>query len=284
MKKKILYIGNRANALNVILSDNDLKVFKVFALKDSYLEKETCSHNIETEVFTLSEKDEVLKKIQQLSFDILISNGCPFILPVSKIKKDNQLFINVHPTYLPFLKGKTGINGVFYNEMSFFGATVHYIDDGIDTGNIIWQEKENLTQDIDLGLLYFLSFELEKRATDYAFRLLKEKNWNYAGIIQNEQGTTFNRDEKMKVVDFTVMKNSEILRIIKSFGIVNQGAVSSIENKTIYIYEAEEIFNPLLLSLFSKNVIGSIVLHYDNKLIIKTIDGLIKLKSYDWSY
>ena len=140
---RVLFIGNRFNVLFELLNSfkEEVSIVKIFVLENSHLETELKKCDCKYSVFSLNDKDHLIKKIKTLNFDILISNGCPFILPVSKITRNNQKFINIHPTYLPFLKGKTPLNGVFYNNMSFFGASMHFMDDGIDTGKIIYQKK-----------------------------------------------------------------------------------------------------------------------------------------------
>ena len=42
--------------------------------------------------------------------------------------------------------------------MNFIGATMHFITDKIDGGNIIYKKKHDISNDIDQGLIYFLSF------------------------------------------------------------------------------------------------------------------------------
>ena len=111
---KILFVGNRPNVLTELISMNDsISIVSTMVLKDSYLECLVNEQNIEHEMFTLSDKQIIINKIKSTDFDILISNGCPFVLPVSEIKQKHQNFINIHPTYLPYLRGKTPINGVF---------------------------------------------------------------------------------------------------------------------------------------------------------------------------
>ena len=53
--------------------------------------------------------------------------------------------------------------------MSFFGASMHFMDDGIDTGKIIYQEKVDLTEDINLSMLYYMSFRLERDVFKHGF-------------------------------------------------------------------------------------------------------------------
>lgn len=49
--------------------------------------------------------------------------------------------INIHPAYLPNFPGAHGIRDAYEAHVPFTGVTVHYVDEGIDTGEIILQEK-----------------------------------------------------------------------------------------------------------------------------------------------
>ncbi len=51
--------------------------------------------------------------------------------------------INFHPAILPFWRGTGGYNIAILKKLSEWGATAHYIDDDIDTGNIIRIYKFN---------------------------------------------------------------------------------------------------------------------------------------------
>ena len=53
--------------------------------------------------------------------------------------------INFHPSYLPFNRGKSPSNWVILKNQNFTGFTFHFIDQGIDTGKIIYRHKVSLT-------------------------------------------------------------------------------------------------------------------------------------------
>ena len=273
---KILFIGNRINVLNVLLEFNPN--IKILALKESYLENYLIKNGLSYNSFTISESERIYSEVNKNDFDVLISNGCPFILPVV----NNRMF-NIHPTYLPELRGKTPLNGVLYNNIQHVGATMHRIDEGIDTGNIIYQQKEQIDTDIDLGLVYYLSFHLEGVVFRKGWDLLKENDFDYTGHkINIKKGNYFNRtDNKMKI-NFSTMATDDILRTIRAFGILTQGAfVSGLDRNIKRVFIAEIVTNKYLNEQFKNDNPGTVVLEYDNKILVKTIDGLIKLISYE---
>ena len=231
---------------------------------------------------TAEEKTKVIESIIEDSYDILISNGCPFVLPTNKMK--SKLMINVHPTYLPYLRGKTPLNGVYFNRMTFIGATMHHMNDVIDAGNIIYQKKIKLTSDLDLGLVYFLSFYLEEIVFKKGFDLLKKNNFEYKGIkVDIAKGSVFNRTKNINKINFQKMNSNEIIKIVKSFGIKSQGARIKNESNSLKIsriYEAIKMNNNTLLDIYRDRKPGEVVHRYDGKILIKTIDGLIKVVDF----
>ena len=277
--KKIIFLGSRFHVLEELLLEEGVSNIVIYALAGSLLEKILIEKQISFNVFSMDDKEQVLEGLLASEFDILISNGCPIIFPVNKFKK-HQILINIHPTYLPYLQGKTPLNGVFYNSYDFYGATMHYIDEGIDTGAIILQKKVTLTPDIDLGLLYHLAMKLEGTVFKQGWKMLKEANFSYIGKKQKGKPSYFNRTINKQSIDFKTQTTDELLRAIKSFGIETQGCFSTIEGVKYKIIDAEKITHKPLLLMYGKMPPGEVILNYDSKLLVKTIDGIVKITRY----
>jgi methionyl-tRNA formyltransferase len=283
--KQVVFIGNRPNVFEELVKLEGVRVIKAYVVKDSLLEKLLPElldgKTIETRIFVSNDKQAVLEELAGLNFDILISNGCPLILPISQLKKDHELFINIHPTVLPNLKGKTPLSGVFMTHVPYIGATVHYMDDGIDTGNIIYQEKVEVTSDLDQGLVYRVSFDLERVAFRKAFQELAAHDFNVEGTKQELGGSYFNRTTQLQTIDMATDNTDTIIDKVKSFGIKGQGSSLTIGSRHYKIYAAEKIINSYLLSEYQTGMPGEIVVEYDDKFIIRAQDGLIKVTDYE---
>lgn len=283
--KRIVLIANRLNVIQSFKDLVDVELVKLYILEDSLLDKHLATIDIDKrvhiETFTMKDKARLISEIKSLEFDLLISNGCPFILPIKEMKKEDQLFINIHPTLLPDLKGKTPLNGVFMTHRQFIGATMHYIDDGIDTGSIIAQKKVALTPDIDQGLVYKISFELEKDVFIEGMEKLQTNHYKYAGTMQKGKGSYFNRTEKLQTIDIYEDTTDVIINKVKSFNLRGQGTILSTDNFSYKIYFADKITNPYLIETYKSVPPFEIAFEYDNKVVIKTTDGMIKLNDYE---
>ncbi|MCI7501223.1 MAG: hypothetical protein MSA54_04690 [Campylobacter sp.] len=256
---KFLFVGARLSVLESML-EAGLNT-KIFILADTWASKELAKRKVEFQTF--SKKAELLGLITNTDFDVFISNGCPYILPISQIKKEEQVFVNIHPSLLPDLKGNSPVNGaILFNKTA--GATAHIMDDGIDTGEIISQVGI-WVKDLSLKLLYQLSFKAEQEAF-----MLALKNDFKPTFEQNKSGNYvyFSRKDDDLLIDFRVLSNEEILRRIKAFNIKNQYARLEFQGEQIKIISAKILKNPALNSIYEKQN-NKVLLTYENCFLIK---------------
>lgn len=68
--------------------------------------------------------------------------------------------VNIHPAYLPAYRGVSPVFWALANDEPYAGVTVHYIDEGIDTGDIIYQQKIPISLDDTEHSLYFKCCEI----------------------------------------------------------------------------------------------------------------------------
>ncbi len=84
-------------------------------------------------------------KLNELSPDLIVLAGFLVILPEQMIATYRNRIINIHPSLIPSFCG-TGFYGLKVHEevlkrgVKVTGATVHYVDEGTDTGTIIAQK------------------------------------------------------------------------------------------------------------------------------------------------
>jgi methionyl-tRNA formyltransferase len=66
--------------------------------------------------------------------------------------------INCHAGKLPFYRGRNILNWAIINDENSFGITVHYIDEGIDTGDIIKQNSYPITDNDDYSSILNIAY------------------------------------------------------------------------------------------------------------------------------
>jgi len=80
-----------------------------------------------------------IENINAFDADLLVSMSFNQILKKEIISLAKNGFINCHAGALPFYRGRNPLNWAIINGEKQFGITVHYVDEGIDTGDIVEQ-------------------------------------------------------------------------------------------------------------------------------------------------
>ena len=91
--------------------------------------------------------------------DLLVSMSFNQIFRKEIIGVPRLGVINCHAGKLPFYRGRNILNWVLINDEKEFGITVHYIDEGIDTGDIINQRTYPITDKDTYKTLLELAYE-----------------------------------------------------------------------------------------------------------------------------
>ena len=87
----------------------------------------------------------LLKAVDEMQADLIVLAGFLVVIPEQMIEKYRNRIINVHPSLIPSFCG-TGFYGLKVHEAALekgvkvVGATVHFVDEGTDTGAIILQK------------------------------------------------------------------------------------------------------------------------------------------------
>ena len=128
--------------ISVVISNN----------KNAYALERAKNHNIEE--ICISPKDyetrtafnkAFLEKLDSYEVDLVVLAGFLVVIPPEMIAKYRNRIINVHPSLIPSFCG-TGFYGLKVHEgalergVKVTGATVHFVDEGTDTGPIILQK------------------------------------------------------------------------------------------------------------------------------------------------
>ncbi len=156
--KKILFLGYSANETTIIDKLKENKKYQIFHSKSK---------------IKLKNLDEI---------DFIISFGYRHLINEDIIKKKKKI-LNLHISYLPYNKGAHS-NFWSFAENTPSGVSIHTVDKGIDTGNIIYQK--------------LLDFDLNKNKKKLTFRntysilIYEIENLfinNYKNILNNDYNT-----------------------------------------------------------------------------------------------
>lgn len=124
--------------------------------------------------------DAILTHLDGENTDLVVLAGYLSILPHKIIEKYRRRIINIHPALLPKHGGRECYGMNVHNQViadgdTESGATVHYVDEGIDTGEIILQKKVPVLPGDSPADLQKRVLEVEHEILPAAIRKIEEE-------------------------------------------------------------------------------------------------------------
>ena len=239
---KIIYAGNRSFALSA-LGKKLKKQIIVFAIENSFLAKYAENNNYPLKTFlSKNELYSLLKKIENKT--LFISCGVPFKINVDQFPL--IAFINIHPSLLPFLKGRDPSIGLIV-QGGKMGVTIHQMNLDFDSGYILWQSNPiDVEKEMNIKDIYSFSFILEKKAgqeicsqiNSYGVDKFIDKFLKTIQLKINsskiKKGSYFNRSHYYGFYKDS-FSNKDLINHIRSASLKNYGTKARIIGKSIDI-------------------------------------------------
>ena len=153
----------------------------------------------------------------------------------------------------------------------------------VDAGEILAQARAPLTADLDAGLVYRLSFQLEAEAFGQAVAALKA-DYRTAGGPQAAGGSVYRRAARDQAADAareTALVDRDqdpVLRHPRRMGVTLDDADGAYR-----VFEGGAVTHPQAVqtAVWPGRDSGAVVLEHDGKLLVETPDGLVKLVIYE---
>lgn len=155
------------------------------------------NHGIKTFIY-MKKKDpnseiNLLKELAENNIDLIILGGYLSIVEKSVINKYRNKIINIHPSLIPSFCGK-GYYGIKVHEavvkrgVKITGATVHFVDEGTDTGPIVMQKTVEVSDDDTPETLQRKVLEIEYEILSEVARLISiDGIYVDNGIVRRKQ-------------------------------------------------------------------------------------------------
>jgi phosphoribosylglycinamide formyltransferase-1 len=110
--------------------------------------------------------------LQRAGVELVVLAGYMQLLGGAFLDRFPHRVINVHPALLPAFPGLRAVEQALAYGVKVFGVTVHYVDDGVDTGPIILQRAIELPNARDSGEVLERLHALEHELLPEAVRLI----------------------------------------------------------------------------------------------------------------
>jgi len=139
-KKKI------KSKVKIVISNNSdsdgIKIIQKLGIKTKIISKKKFSIKKDFE-------SVLHKSLVDENINLICLAGFMSILSEEFLEKWKNKVINIHPSLLPKFRGKNAVKKAIEQKAKTSGCTIHYVDQGIDTGKIIAQEKVEVLDDDD---------------------------------------------------------------------------------------------------------------------------------------
>lgn len=156
--KKVLFLGSKPigyNCLKYLFKSSKNLNIEIIGV----LSNENLRFNSELSIVDFCNQNAItfiddLDAICELDIDILISVQYHQILKSNHINCAKEIAVNLHMAPLPEYRGCNQFSFAIYNKSKVFGATLHRLEAGIDSGDIIFESRFDLPPDWSVKRLY----------------------------------------------------------------------------------------------------------------------------------
>jgi methionyl-tRNA formyltransferase len=286
MSLNIGYFGDGPWAhktFNKLIKDPEIKISFICARydsKDETLKKYAKLNSIDYFKHKDVNSDEFISIIIKYKCDLFISMSFNQIFKSNIINLTKYKPINCHAGKLPFYRGRNILNWVLINDEKDFGITVHFIDKGIDTGDIILQKSFQITNQDNYKTL------LEKAYVECANILydavLLFKKGNVKAYKQNklhkESSYYFKRKKGDEILNWN-QTSREVFNFVRAICMPGPCARTFVDKKEIKINKIELVDN----APNYKSIVGSVINKTPANFTVKTKDSFVKVTEFEFN-
>jgi phosphoribosylglycinamide formyltransferase-1 len=164
-----LHRGEAGIEISLVISDNP----KAYGLKRAE------NAGIPTAVFPMADYENreahdaaMADELARREIDLVVLAGYMLIVTPELLNRFPQKVVNLHPALLPSFPGGTPVEDTMAYGVRITGVTVHFVDEGTDTGPIILQEAVEIKYNDTVDSLKQRIHEVEHRLLPRAVELI----------------------------------------------------------------------------------------------------------------
>ena len=268
-------------AFNMIIKDNSMEIAFIVPridTKDKTLKTYATKYDINYLENSSVNSEIFFNQVKKYNCDIFVSMSFNQIFKKKIINLPKFKTINCHAGSLPFYRGRNILNWVLINDEDFFGITVHYMDEGIDTGDIILQRKFPISDNDSYKTLLDLSYtECAKILYDSL------KNIQYGLVKPIKQlsidpiGSYCKRRQQGDEFINWNQSSRQVFNFIRAICRPGPSAQSIIDDKIVKINNSKIIKE----NLFSDFMPGEILFAKKTSYIVGCKNSLLEIKEVD---
>lgn len=147
MKKIAVFASGNGSNFQVLAEQFPIE-FLFSDHRDAYVLQRAAAMEVTSYAFELKEfaskaeyEASIVELLKKHQIDLIVLAGYMKIVSETLLSAYEGRIINIHPAYLPEFPGAHGIEDAWNAGVSQSGVTIHWVDAGVDTGQIIRQER-----------------------------------------------------------------------------------------------------------------------------------------------
>ena len=249
---KTIFMGTPEFAipsLKVVAKNTDLRAIftkedKVNARGNKIIFSPVKQFGIDNEIEVIQPKkvkdEKIIKKIKEINPDLIVVVAYGKILPKEIIDIPKYGIINVHSSLLPKYRGASPIHSAILNGDTESGVSIMYIEEGLDSGDVILQESCDILESDTLGTLHDKLKDLGAIGLEKALKLIE------AGKVeatkQDESLATFVKPitKEQAKIDWNNIKEV-IFNQIRGLNPFPAAYTFNEKNENIKVYKTEKL-------------------------------------------
>ena len=236
-------------SLKVVSKNTDLRAIftkedKVNARGNKIIFSPVKQFGIDNEIEVIQPKkvkdEKIIKKIKEINPDLIVVVAYGKILPKEIIDIPKYGIINVHSSLLPKYRGASPIHSAILNGDTESGVSIMYIEEGLDSGDVILQESCDILENDTLGTLHDKLKDLGAIVLEKALKLIEEGK--VEAIKQDESLATFVKPitKEQTKIDWNNTKEV-IFNQIRGLNPFPAAHTFNEKNENIKIYKTEKL-------------------------------------------
>ncbi|MBV1952756.1 MAG: methionyl-tRNA formyltransferase [Cycloclasticus sp.] len=222
---------------------------------------------------------EFMAMVREFLCDLFVSMSFNQIFKTEIINLPKYKAINCHAGKLPFYRGRNVLNWLLINDEVELGITVHYIDEGIDTGDIIIQRTYPVTDSDTYKTLLELAYVACADILYDAIKMIQGGKVKAIkqGDIHPEGMYCTQRKQGDEMIDWN-QSSREVFNFVRALCYPGPKASTSLAGSPVLINRAEIVVD----APGYKGINGAVIGVDGEKYIVKTGDTFIKISELDF--
>jgi methionyl-tRNA formyltransferase len=268
-------------AFEKLIEDSSIEILFIVPrsdTKDNTLKNLSLEYNIDYLYPVNINSMEFIELVKSYKADLFVSMSFNQIFKSEILGIPEYGVINCHAGRLPFYRGRNILNWALINDEKNFGITVHYIDEGIDTGDIINQKVYPITDDDDYDSLLKVAYV---ECASILFETILQIRNGIAirmpqSIIHPVGFYCGRRGLGDEIINWN-QSTREIFNFIRAICNPGPKATSYLNNSIITINKSKIID----MAPIYKGTCGQILAKTDKGFLVKTSDSFIEILEID---